>query len=501
MNTMETTLSETTPAKDRALETRPIPKIRASRQAAIYVILALLISIPCFWQPHIQADDLSSHLYNAWLVNQVEAGQLKGLYIVPQFTNVLFDHLLSFLLKSGSVVFTERVAVLIAVQIFFWGCFALVSTIARRRVWTVVPFLALLTYGAVFRMGFFNFYISVGICAWAIALAWRNQFRRHLLAISLLVLAYTAHLIPCLWAIGVIGYGIVGRRLRPSHRPWLAAAGLIGLAGSALYLAKHAAPHWAPGVRIDSLFGADQVLTYGMKYKFVAAGLLCFWLLLLVRRFEMGSPIRDIAFQLWVLGAASCLLMPDTIQLQFYSAGLSYIAIRLSLFSAIFLCVAIARVRFTRLEKLIAVAFVALFFSLIYVDERAINLTEQEVGRAVGTLPPGTRVVATLKDSRLYVPALEHLVDRECIGRCFDFGDYEPATTQFRLRAAPGNPYVITNVDDLAKLEHNEYVAREQDIGLIRLLPCEDGRHVCTAALKPGERLVKRQIVSVPKGW
>src|SRR5260370_37782562 len=112
MTAIETTLSETGPARDRALETRLIPKIPASRQAAIYVILALLISIPCFWQPHIQADDLSSHLYNAWLVNQVQAGQLQGLFVVRQFTNVLFDHLLSFLLNRGSLVFTERVAVL-----------------------------------------------------------------------------------------------------------------------------------------------------------------------------------------------------------------------------------------------------------------------------------------------------------------------------------------------------------------------------------------------------
>src|SRR4051812_36876130 len=35
------------------------------------VVLSLCVLIPCFWQPHIQATDLPSHLYNAWLYNQL----------------------------------------------------------------------------------------------------------------------------------------------------------------------------------------------------------------------------------------------------------------------------------------------------------------------------------------------------------------------------------------------------------------------------------------------
>src|SRR6202049_3228515 len=137
------------PSASRASARRGV----AWRTRVPYLLTALLIGVPCIWPHHIQSDDLSSHLYNAWLVNQVEAGRLKGLYVVPQFTNVLFDRLLSFLLlKSGSVVVTERIAVLGAVQIFFWGCFMLASTAARRRAWNIAPFLVLLTYGGVLRM-------------------------------------------------------------------------------------------------------------------------------------------------------------------------------------------------------------------------------------------------------------------------------------------------------------------------------------------------------------
>ena len=121
--------------------------------------------------------------------------------------------------------------------------------------------------------------------------------------------------------------------------------------------------------------------------------------------------------------------------------------------------------------------------------------------KAVRTLPAGARVVATVRDSSLFLPALQHLVDRPCIGRCFDFGDYEPATTQFRLRAQPGNPYVMTDINDVLDLENTEYVWRRQDIELYRLLPCQNRKDICTTLVRPGERLVKEQLDSVPTWW
>src|SRR5690349_17260672 len=117
---------------------------RATKKRTAYALLALLVSIPSIWQLHIQADDLSSHLYNAWLANQVSVGQLPGLYLARQFTNVFFDHLLSLLLKTGSVVLAEHAAVLVAVQIFFWGCFTFVTTAAGRRAWAAAPLLLML---------------------------------------------------------------------------------------------------------------------------------------------------------------------------------------------------------------------------------------------------------------------------------------------------------------------------------------------------------------------
>jgi hypothetical protein len=469
------------------------------RGRLLYAIVSLLIGIPCVWQPHIQACDLSSHLYNAWLVSQVPAGNLPGLYVVPQFTNILFDHLLSFLMKSGSVVTAERLAVLLAVQVFFWGCFMLASVIAERPAWSIAPFLAIVAYGYLFRMGFFNFYLSVGICAWAIALMWQNHPRLRLLSIPLLLLAFAAHFVPWLWAIGVIGYMWAARRLQPSGRWWLATIALFCIAGSALFLAGNVTTRFAPGLRINSLLGTDQVFTYGIKYVFLEATLLCLWILLLVRRFEIAPRmIEDVPFQLLALNATAALCMPVSIWLAHYHVRLTYIAIRLSFLSAILFCAVIARVRLHAVEKAASAVLLVLFFSFSYVDERAINSVEAKMDRAVATLPQGARVIATMRDARLAVPALQHLLDRACIGRCFDFADYEPSTTEFRLRARPGNPYVMTSVDDVLALENSEYVWHRPDIQLYRLMPCPASSDICISVVQTGERLMQQQLDSVP---
>ena len=57
--------------------------------------------MPCFWLPRIQAGDLSSHVYNAWLAQLIAAGKAPGLSIHTQWTNVLFDLELSALWGLG----------------------------------------------------------------------------------------------------------------------------------------------------------------------------------------------------------------------------------------------------------------------------------------------------------------------------------------------------------------------------------------------------------------
>src|SRR6201981_4277297 len=60
---------------------------------AVIVVSALLV-IPSFWHSRIQAGDLGSHVYNAWLAQLVEHHQISGLTITNQWNNILFDVLL-----------------------------------------------------------------------------------------------------------------------------------------------------------------------------------------------------------------------------------------------------------------------------------------------------------------------------------------------------------------------------------------------------------------------
>lgn len=479
------------------------------RPVAMYMIAALLLSIPCIWQPHIQGEDLPSHLYNAWLANLVSAGQLPGLYAVPQFTNVLFDHLLSLLLKTGSVFVAEHVAVLVAVQTFFWGCFTLSSTAAGRPAWAVAPLLAMLAYGAVFRMGFFNFYIGVGLGLGAISLIWQNPRRARWLVIPLLAFTCIAHLIPFVWAIAVIAYIIVARRLLPTRRIWLTAAGIIAIAAFALFLKIKAPARWPTSIPLLSVFGIDQLLIFGIKYAVPAAALFSLSIFLLIRGLDSTQlKLDSMAFQLWMLSAAACLFLPDAIATPFYAGILTWISIRMSLLAGIFLCATLAAVRWNLAERAVSWILLALFLSFTYVDERAIGSIEQQMAKAVAAFPQGTRFVSTLADSHLAVmfmgisrgvPALEHLVDRVCIGRCFSFGSYEAATTHFRLRAKPGNRYMVSDPDDASALEHGEYVWQRRDIDLYKLYPCETRGGVCAAQVKQGEMLVKHEFPSVTK--
>src|ERR1700739_4327089 len=61
--------------------------------------ISALVLAPCFWQAHIQAVDLSSHLYNAWLSILIGEDKAPGLFLAFQRTNVLFDLILSGLMR------------------------------------------------------------------------------------------------------------------------------------------------------------------------------------------------------------------------------------------------------------------------------------------------------------------------------------------------------------------------------------------------------------------
>src|SRR5258708_33443784 len=93
---------------------------------AVIVVSALLV-VPCFWHSHIQAGDLGSHVYNAWLAQLIEHHQISGLTVARQWSNILFDLLILHVGNLVGFVVAEKIVVSFAVLAFFWGCFSFLA--------------------------------------------------------------------------------------------------------------------------------------------------------------------------------------------------------------------------------------------------------------------------------------------------------------------------------------------------------------------------------------
>src|SRR5215469_15521003 len=99
------------------------------RAALRYVAAAVLLLLPCFWQPRIYAGDLSSHIYNAWLATLIEKGQAPGLVIQAMNTNVVFDVGLEWLLKVIGMDWAQRLSVSAVVLVFAAGVFLFIKAV------------------------------------------------------------------------------------------------------------------------------------------------------------------------------------------------------------------------------------------------------------------------------------------------------------------------------------------------------------------------------------
>jgi hypothetical protein len=111
-----------------------------------------------------------------------------------------------------------------------------------------------------------------------------------------------------------------------------------------------------------------------------------------------------------------------------------------------------------------------------------------QVERRVGTLPPGVHVLATIRKPEESRVGVQHTVDRACIGHCFSYGNYEPPSKDFRIRALPGNPFVMTNSDDTAAMEEGDYVVKSEDLPAYQIYQCsEDWTELCIRPLAEGE--------------
>jgi hypothetical protein len=244
------------------------------------LLISALILVPCFWHKRIEAGDLPSHTYNAWLAHLIEHGQAPGLYTESRWNNILFDLTLEILGASIGFVAAERIVAMASVLIFFWGAFALVSAADRRTPWLLVPAIAMITYGWTFYSGFMNFYLSVGLGFFAVALIWRAKGVDWMAASLLAVFALLAHPLGFLCLVGLAAYFRLADTLRGWSRWVLFAGAFLVVVGFHYYTRRLHGVYWHTK---DFYFmnGADQLVLFQARYVKLAwvvvlFGIVCF---------------------------------------------------------------------------------------------------------------------------------------------------------------------------------------------------------------------------------
>ena len=467
-------------------------RMAALRRRFFFLSVSILFLIPCYWQPRIQAGDLSSHIYNAWLAQLIEDGRTPGLTIVHQTTNVFFDWMLSSLFRHFGPDAAQHISVSLAVLVFLWGAFAFLCAVSGRKPWHLLPCAAMLAYGWVFRMGLFNFYLSFGLCFWAMAVAWKMKPSRMVWAAPVLLLAYVAHALPVMWTASLLVYAALAKRARPLFRFLLTLGAVAALAVIRWAIAHTMVARWSP-LQIVLATGADQLWVFDAKYGLAFLGLLGAWGLMatgLIRQYGLRKVAESVPFHLSLLSAACVLILPDAVLIPGFANVLGFIAERMSLGVAICVCalLGMARPRVGEIWALRAVAL--LFFGFLYADERALNRFEDHMEAALSHLPANQRVISAAEDPESRLNPLRHMIDRTCIGRCFSYGNYEPSTAQFRIRARPGNRFVTSSYADSCALQDGGYLVQARDLPLYEMEIDSEGR-VFFEELRAGVRTAK----------
>lgn len=467
------------------------------RRRWLILAVSVLVLIPCLWHRRIEAGDLASHVYNAWLAQLIEKGQAPGLYIAKQWNNILFDVILLWVAKVVGLNAAQKIAVSVCVLIFFWGVFAFVSAITKRPPWLLTPCMAMLAYGYSFSMGFMNYCLSLGLACFALAMVWRARRVDWIGGAVLAVLALVAHPMGFLWLMGTLAYV----KMKAKLPGWWKAA--LPLAAAAGFYAFHWYAAHRPGLSADwdrgpfYLYnGADQLVLYGRRYIWIAAGAFCFGVVCVAAEFyrrwrdaDFWKPF-ELPFEWYAVAFCATALLPENLRPSPNGGWIGLLDSRLTTISATFgLCfLGLLKPRKWHLAGFGACALV--FFSFLYQDTGWMNRLEANAEELVSSLAPGTRVLATIaapRGSRL--PFVHHAVERACIGHCFSYENYEPPSKEFRVRVQEGSSVVTASTDDAEDMASGEYQVDESDLPLKQIYQCDakDLAKLCIRDLTAGE--------------
>jgi hypothetical protein len=466
------------------------------RNRWLVAMLSTVMVLPCLWHRHIEAGDLGSHVYNAWLAQLIAKGQAPGLYVVAQWNNILFDLLLLHVGNWVGLAAAEKLVVSACVLIFFWGVFGFIAVVTRRAPWALTPCIAMVAYGYSFNMGFMNYYLSVGLGCLCLALIWRGGSKNWIAAVPIVALVAAAHPIGLLWVAGVPLY-LAMRPLLPGAWKLVVPLGVIAACRGLRSYVNHsetAVADYFTAVPFHAT-GVDQLLLYGRPYELLAwaallFGIVCFASDMAVRRSESWTCL-EIPLELYLTLFCAASFAPENLRFSIHTAWIGLLVSRLTTISAIVgLCIlGCMRPRKWHVVGFSAIALI--FFAFLFQDTGKINRLESNAETLLSTLPPGTRIVPTIfpqPDWRIVFIA--HLADRACVGYCFVYSNYEPSSKQFRVRIAKGgSPIVSDSPDDANDMQGGGYEIQKEDLPLKQVYQCDRGdwTKLCLRDLAEGE--------------
>jgi len=268
---------------------------------------------------------------------------------------------------------------------------------------------------------------------------------------------------------------------------------LVVASGGALfvvhrYLLSHAVTY--PSAHSSFLYnGADQFAVFGHRYVLLAAVLCIFVVSILVVEFYETRQMSEfwtvgcIPLQLYLTVELAVLLIPDYIHSSMFQQPAAAITPRLTLLSAVLGCCLLAVVRPRKWHWIGGACLAAVFFAFIFQDTGKLARREKRVEQLVQSVPAGSRVMSQgwkLQGTRTLA---EHLVDRACIGHCFNYANYEPASGQFRVRARAGNPFVssVLHFRGEADLHAGNYEIDVPPLPAYRIYKCSNSEDFCLA--------------------
>jgi hypothetical protein len=127
------------------------------------VVFGVALLVPVVWTDRVQAIDMASHTYGAWLTWLVREGGVSGLEIVPAGTNVLVDLILAGLGGSIGWVWAERIVACFVLLVFVAGVGAWIrAATGSRVVWPVAPLLLVAAHGTVTQTGLMSYLLALG---------------------------------------------------------------------------------------------------------------------------------------------------------------------------------------------------------------------------------------------------------------------------------------------------------------------------------------------------